>query len=190
VAPQRWGVPTTYDGIHFRSRLEARWAHLFTRLKWQWEYEPFDLGGYIPDFAILGRRPMLIEVKPALSYSECHEVLEGLAPKLGGVKYDVMVVGSSPTLPGAITVSDAAPVGAMHEGEGGWIQAGHAAPADLVAEWGLCRQCRSVMVHHDIGFWTSRPCGHVNKANGGSDLDLIIAQVWKEAVNATRWEAS
>lgn len=39
-------------GINFRSRLEARWAEFFTELGIEWDYEPIDLDGYIPDFII------------------------------------------------------------------------------------------------------------------------------------------
>lgn len=44
--------PTKFMGIQFRSRLEARWA-AFLEL-WEpcsnWEYEPIDLRGWMPDF--------------------------------------------------------------------------------------------------------------------------------------------
>jgi len=55
-------IPTKYAGVQFRSRLEARWAAMFDMLGWEWEYEPIDLDGYIPDF-IVGEK-MLVEVKP------------------------------------------------------------------------------------------------------------------------------
>ena len=59
------GIITFYNGIKFRSRLEAKWACLFDLLKWEWEYEPFDLNGWIPDFIVYGRREeILIEIKP------------------------------------------------------------------------------------------------------------------------------
>jgi hypothetical protein len=49
-------IETFYRGYHFRSRLEARWAVLLSRLKIRWQYEPqgFDLGStwYLPDFWI------------------------------------------------------------------------------------------------------------------------------------------
>lgn len=53
----KWAKPieTYYRGYRFRSRSEARWAVLFTRLGVAWEYEKegFDLGAlgpYLPDF--------------------------------------------------------------------------------------------------------------------------------------------
>jgi len=47
------GIPTRGPrGLLFRSRTEARWAHTFDLIKWEWEYEPIDLHGYVPDFII------------------------------------------------------------------------------------------------------------------------------------------
>lgn len=51
-------LPTTYAGIEFRSRLEARWALFFDELGITWAYEPegFELpsGNYLPDFWLPG----------------------------------------------------------------------------------------------------------------------------------------
>lgn len=51
-------IKTEYNGISFRSRLEARWAMVLDGLGFPWEYEPvlFDLpsGRYLPDFRVLG----------------------------------------------------------------------------------------------------------------------------------------
>lgn len=58
-------IPTTYRGRTYRSRLEARWAAFFDRLGWAYEYEPFDLGSWSPDFAITAPFDALVEVKPA-----------------------------------------------------------------------------------------------------------------------------
>ena len=61
-------IPTTYNGVRFRSRLEAKWAATFDRMGWLWEYEPIDLNGWIPDFLVqhpkFNSRPWLVEVKP------------------------------------------------------------------------------------------------------------------------------
>lgn len=58
-------IPTIgINGIQFRSRIEAQWAEMFTKLGWDWEYEPFDLKGYIPDFIIkFPYKHVLVEVK-------------------------------------------------------------------------------------------------------------------------------
>jgi hypothetical protein len=61
-------IETQYNGRFFRSRLEATWAAFFDLCNWQWEYEPFDLNGWIPDFIIrdkqFGDGELLVEVKP------------------------------------------------------------------------------------------------------------------------------
>jgi len=52
-------LPTTYDGVTFRSRTEARWAMAMTLCGEPWEYEPegFGLssGRYLPDFWLPNR---------------------------------------------------------------------------------------------------------------------------------------
>ena len=63
-------IETQYNGILFRSRLEARWAILFDALKIEWIYEPdcFILSNsqkYTPDF-YLPKFDLYIEVKPSL----------------------------------------------------------------------------------------------------------------------------
>jgi hypothetical protein len=49
-------IETTYNGIKYRSRTEARWALFFDKLGWNAEYEPegYDLDGlwYLPDFYV------------------------------------------------------------------------------------------------------------------------------------------
>ncbi len=61
------GLPTMFNGIQFRSRLEARWAAMFHLLGLNWEYEPMvEVGYYIPDFALTfpDGLKIYIEVKP------------------------------------------------------------------------------------------------------------------------------
>ena len=84
-------IPTQYRGIMYRSRLEARWAAFFDRLGWTYEYEPFDLGKWSPDFAITAPFDALIEVKPITEFdsaiaekmNDAHRgfnILVGVAP--------------------------------------------------------------------------------------------------------------
>lgn len=64
-------IPTKYNGTQFRSRLEARWAAFFDLIGLEWEYEPLDLSGYIPDFILpnlFGSHVALVEVKPIVSW--------------------------------------------------------------------------------------------------------------------------
>jgi hypothetical protein len=62
-------LPTPFDGITYRSRLEARWAVFFKKLDLKAEYEPqgWDTDGewYLPDFAIFGATGITwAEIKP------------------------------------------------------------------------------------------------------------------------------
>ena len=71
-------LETTYRGIRFRSRLEARWAVFFDELglKWEYEKEGYDLGRsgrYLPDFFFPDQsrcRTMFVEIKPQLPVDE------------------------------------------------------------------------------------------------------------------------
>lgn len=83
-------IPTTYKGRQYRSRLEARWAAFFDLMGWQFEYEPFDLNGWIPDFALLGgKTPLLVEIKPVAEFPE------SVAEKIeqSGWEHEVLILG-------------------------------------------------------------------------------------------------
>ncbi len=71
--------PTFYQGVWFRSRLEARWACFFDQAKWKWEYEPIDLLGWTPDFRVefpcghsecSKSHVLMVEIKPYYSISD------------------------------------------------------------------------------------------------------------------------
>ena len=67
LAPR--AIETSFAGRHFRSRLEARWAVVYTHLGIPWTYEPegFDLAGvrYLPDF-YLPHLDAYVEIKPVV----------------------------------------------------------------------------------------------------------------------------
>lgn len=84
------GIPTTYKGIDFRSRLEAKWATFFDLLGWKWEYEPFDLNGWIPDFILIGKnQTTLVEVKPYTRLDEFKECREKVNQSVKGTSYEL-----------------------------------------------------------------------------------------------------
>jgi hypothetical protein len=60
-----------YNGIKFRSTLEARWAIFFDACKLNWVYEPecfeLDAGNYTPDF-YLKKYDLFVEIKPNLDW--------------------------------------------------------------------------------------------------------------------------
>lgn len=60
-------IPTKYNGVQFRSRLEARWAVFFDHMRFKWRYEPEPFvaplwGSYRPDFHI---------VAPGVTCADC-----------------------------------------------------------------------------------------------------------------------
>ena len=61
-------IETFYNGYHFRSRLEARWAVFFDAAKIKYHYEPegfvlYDGTQYLPDF-YLDDFELYVEIKP------------------------------------------------------------------------------------------------------------------------------
>lgn len=87
-------IETKYKGYQFRSRLEAKWAAFFDLCEWPWSYEPHDLNGWIPDFAI-GYQPTLVEVKPFYRENEWKEAIEKIAKS--GCDDVVVLLGADPT---------------------------------------------------------------------------------------------
>jgi hypothetical protein len=83
-------LPTYYEGITFRSRLEARWAIVFDELGIKWEYEPEGIEidasptnerylnlpfGYLPDF-YLPEFGCIVEVKGHLNHPEYFRLMQ------------------------------------------------------------------------------------------------------------------
>jgi hypothetical protein len=61
-------IPTFYNKIWFRSRLEAEWMEFFDLVGCEQDYEPTDLPGYTPDFYLHGKKEFVfVEVKPYLT---------------------------------------------------------------------------------------------------------------------------
>jgi hypothetical protein len=60
--------PTRYNGVEFKSRLEARFAEMLTHKRMLWEYEPLSawFGTYQPDFYLrhMGHQGLYVEIKP------------------------------------------------------------------------------------------------------------------------------
>jgi hypothetical protein len=61
------GIPTTYNNIVYRSRIEAKWAYIFDKLNLIYQYEYIDMNYYIPDFIISTKcntiKNLMVEVK-------------------------------------------------------------------------------------------------------------------------------
>lgn len=194
----RAGIPTTYRGTTFRSRLEARWAYLFDHLGIEWEYEPFDADGYIPDFALIGADPVLVEIKPAASLVDLvgptQRVLEAVAAHW---HHDVLFVGLSPIITVSSVWPDLPVMGLLREHADDWYEDDGAFQVDPgwdLAIWNNCGKCGQISVRHESGSYQSRICGHKDGDHYASWDEWLdterVKRYWSEARDITRWTAA
>lgn len=94
-------IQTKVKGRNYRSLLEAKWATFFGLCGWDFEYEPFETNGWIPDFLIRGKtKPILVEVKPFTVLKEWEEnMIPKIQSSLIGNPYfgkEILLLGVSP----------------------------------------------------------------------------------------------
>jgi hypothetical protein len=91
----RDGIPTIYKGRQYRSRLEARWGCMFDLMGWPFEYEPFDLEGWAPDFLIKGHTRLLVEVRPVVDFPK--DVAREMVVAAHGAQWtgELLILGAS-----------------------------------------------------------------------------------------------
>jgi hypothetical protein len=171
-------IPTTYQGIEFRSRLEAKWAFVFDQFEWTWEYEAIDLAGYIPDFIILfPHGPMLVEVKPAMT----QEDLEAAIPKIEASGWD----GEALIL-GAVANFDN-----FYTNTFGLITARKDYEDDHWAwDWAVhhfCDACQRQSLHHTNGVWVCRVCGAYDGDRFINTYGSGLIKAWNAATNAAKY---
>lgn len=192
----RTGIPTKSKGYNMRSRLEARWAEFFTQMGWVWEYEPFDLPGWIPDFSIRTHddKLLLVEVKPpsvADEIKKCTDALEC-------AKLDCMffVCGTGPYVNG----NDHVVIGAWIGSAGHWDsrEEGRWEEYDDVAlvDSRLCEKEAKYTGEKDRGYgvcesvfsYADRITGHYCK---GVDTPHwpTIQTIWADGCNRTQWRS-
>lgn len=66
-------MPAIYDGLLFKTSLEAQWAAFFDLAKWEWRANPSPVGDWSPDF----------KVQFSCNHSECgglHSLLVSIVP--------------------------------------------------------------------------------------------------------------
>lgn len=136
-------IPTEYDGVRFRSRLEARHAMFFDahKIGWEYEVEGLDLGGrwYLPDFWLPDSRTYL-EVKGPLK--ERTDLV-----KLAQDRIDAETGGFAELDHVLFVVSD----------ETGRMTVGNQ-PNEPVY-WSKCRECLCWYPMVLCAGWTCRACG-------------------------------
>lgn len=171
-------IPTKYAGVRFRSRLEARWAAMFDLLGWRWDYEPFDLKGYIPDFALTPKTgPVIVEVKPEL-------LADALYPAAAKVdrsgwrsenENDALVVGASWNVRGNSMMGY--PLLGLIRQDESWCS----------AEWICCTNCGAPSTYHYACMWSCLVCGSLGKVYG--EPPGFLQSMWAEAGNTVQWKA-
>ncbi len=133
---------------------------MLNALKLRWNYEPDELGGWIPDFDLLfAKKPLLLEVK-------------ALDEDIGSAKRKI-----DKCWPGdvAIVVSgEGAVVGEIYEPETGWDRA-------LMV---FCLACQRPTICSEAGRWSCRNCGA-----GSRELHFAWSprREWADACNETQW---
>lgn len=175
-------IPTDYNGVRFRSRLEAKWAAFFDRCEWRWDYEPSDYEGYIPDFCLFFRVPVLVEVKP-LQWDESESdeaILDEVRSKVvrSGIKGEVLLLGTRLT-PGPHPY-----LGQMMSID---------SDADEVSPWGAafafeCTHCQRKSFANEIESWHCRARGCYDEFNGKNHIEHWDAEAdFRAASSEVQW---
>ena len=187
--PLSTAIQTKYDGIEYRSRLEARWASFMKSLRWDFTYEPIDGDGYIPDFLVHGDRPLFIEVKPAMTYKDYFEPCEKIDKGLIQFQQDVLIVGVRPFIgpsgpwnyEGAGLLGQYQPPG--YDNESGCFDWSFGA-------WHACLTCKKMSIHH-YNLYVSAVCGHgENGKNFHTPPIARMKQLWADACNDVKWRGN
>lgn len=174
-------IPTTYKGIEFRSRLEAKWAAFFDLCGWRWEYEPCDFDGWIPDFQLyLGAKSPFVEVKPISDPVQWGRVFDAeikRSPKNG-----VLLVGISPLSEGQFPAKFSG-----YESLGLFVYPGDGSVVEI-SLFGVCQRCKNRTI-------VSQGCGDGYELCWSCGRDGYEAFVycdsalkkWASACNQTKW---
>jgi hypothetical protein len=183
-----------YKNIQFRSRLEAKWAAFFDLLGWRWEYEPFDLNGWIPDFLLIGKsRPILVEIKPVTELPE--EVMEEISISLESSelreKYEILILGVTP-LNGPVKVFDEPCIGWLGE----WMSRTRHGQKEVIKLWFCAAPWQNwrnggLGFCHSYGSFYDRITGNYD-GNTCGDLDVslqVLQAMWGRAGDITQWKA-
>jgi len=179
-------IPTVYNDVQFRSRLEARWAAFFDIVGWGWDYEPFDLDGYIPDFVLKFYKPLIVEVKPIYKWpclvADCRDPHCRHDWELAA---DIKKIRSSGWDGEAIIVGSA-----WWHGDAGSPLLGKFVQSDIFPDDAVgfvCNQCNQASIHAGYGLFECRfaGCGDGDHHIG----DEIDPSLWRMAGNRVQWKA-
>jgi len=165
------GIPTLYNGVRFRSRVEAKWAAMFELLSWPAVYEPLDLHYYIPDFVLGFYAPIAVEVKYIFEQDD-FDALEAERAKAerSGWPHEILFVGAK-----------------VERDRIGWLR-------DAYGVWDVafpfrCIDCGHVSFAHQSGSWRCRVTGcYLGKRH--IDQAWNIENDFRAASNRVQWRAA
>jgi hypothetical protein len=172
-------IATTYQGIRFRSRLEAKWAAWFDAVGWPWVYEPIDLAGYIPDFVLpFPAGPVLVEVKPCFALSD--RIAQDAIARI-----DASAWPQEALLIGAALFGDDDAVSC------GWL--GEVVPGRKRlwfddAPLFDCPYCQRITFRHGTNSYHCRRCG-MNDHSAATLPHARVRDAWAMATNRVQWAA-
>ncbi len=175
------GIPTIGPrDIQFRSKIEAQWAYLFESMKLEWEYEPYELKYYIPDFIIkLHDFQILVEIKGDNDIWSSYEPhLEKI--KKSGYNGRCIILGST-----FKRCEEGYNIGIFANSEDNKITNAILSVKKCKCEEGTV----STMIwqentHH--GSYNEQPCGCSER--GFSDNEDVFQKMWSIAKNLTQWK--
>lgn len=166
---------------------------MFDLLRWRHEYEPYDLRGWIPDFALFGVEEIIVEIKP---YSSLKEFDRGkiLAALKGTEKWgkEILLLGSTlmVTSDASVVWADRPAVILGYLGEfakgvgrefGGEYWFSRAILNYYNSEWGL---------YHEDGCYKDRITGLYEGDHYLYNPDYEeVLKLWNQAGNIVQWRA-
>ncbi len=179
-------IPTTYDGVKFKSKLEAAYATIFNAAEIEWEYENqgFDLEGiwYLPDFWLPGIRTFF-EVKGShgeridktikLAEAICEEDFAGLVDVPGDSWSPYMERLQDPTR--MVVLGDSR--GRMWNIFPELYKQDF---ADETAGVGKCYSCGKYYFFECMMTWTCRACGYYDGDSCLAHNFHIESLCWKQ----------
>jgi hypothetical protein len=166
-------IPTTgIQGIRFRSRIEAQWAEMFTKLGWEWEYEPIELNGYIPDFIIkFPYKHLLVEVKGDTDIKNIEQYADKIIKS--GWNGEFLLVCSVLNDDNGIYLGLLGATDYNYMSRGGYDEE-HSKPCYPTIEYRdyayltICDDCEKYTIYNDNYGWFCRNCG-----SGDSNKSLV-----------------
>lgn len=184
-------IPTTYNGINFRSRVEARWAAFMDELGWTYEYEPQDFDGYIPDFFVNGQ--FWLEVKAGLTLDDLQIEVPKVRRALKGDGHRAIIVGnvidslSDDHAFGIVAIGENDLIAFRDEGDF-WVST-----TGGNAVWGECPLCGGLIWFEDRDdyFFACKACPDAGNKRSFATTEWELAKIresWLVAGNRVQWQ--